>query len=329
MVYSLLNWDPDDDEPPGPIWMTGDPLGEFGRKAIMESNSWWRPNTLYIFGKPVINFVNASPEYAMVGAFAGNAGDRFMFDKFLNMKKDPSSDEWVRSDFQSFVAPLRDTVLAPWSRSTYQQWFAASEALFDGDGKKFAKLFANPLTGSAAALTIGAIPSVKTLEKVERMQYQPKAPKDIPQAIASSVPFANTLGLDMGQPMVTPFGEETTGFPFLSLMVNPQEVTETSRKAANLLAQLGITKLGTKERYTGDGTAEIFHNGKRYLLSQEQRGRVLRQIGQKFAALINANADKLRRLEKMKGKDAASDEIDSYAKKARSQVLFGFIPARK
>jgi hypothetical protein len=329
MIYSLRNWDPDDDEPPGPLWLTGDPIGEFGRKAIMESNSWWRPNTLYIFGKPVLNFVNASPEYAMVGAFAGNVGDRFMFDKLLNMKKDTSTDEWVRSDFQSFVAPFRDTVLAPWSRSTYQQWFAASEALFDGDGKKFAKLFANPFTGAAASLTIGAIPSVKTLEKVERMQYQPKAPKDIPQAIASSVPFANTLGLDMGQPMVTPFGEETTGFPFFSLMVNPQEVTETSRKAANLLAQFGITKLGTKEKYIGDGTSEVFNDGKRYLLSQEQRGRVLRQIGQSFAAMINANADKLRRLEKTKGKDAVSDEIDSYAKKARSRVLFGMAPARK
>lgn len=329
MIYSLLNWDPDDDEPPGPLWLTGDPIGEFGRKAIMESNSWWRPNTLYLFGKPVLNFVNASPEYAMAGAFAGNVGDRFMFDKLLNMKKDTSSDEWVRSDFQSFVAPFRDTVLAPWSRSTYQQWFAASEALFDGDGKKFAKLFANPFTGAAASLTIGIIPSVKTLEKVERMQYQPKAPKDIPQAIASSVPFANTLGLDMGQPMVTPFGEETTGFPFFSIMVNPQEVTETSRKAANLLAQFGITKLGTKEKYLGDGTSEVFNDGKRYLLSQEQRGRVLRQIGQTFAAMINANADKLRRLEKTKGKDAVSDEIDSYAKKARSKVLFSIAPARK
>lgn len=329
MVYSLLNWDPDDDEAPGPIWMTGDPIGEFGRKAIMESNSWWRPNTLYLFGKPVVNFVNASPEYAMAGAFAGNVGDRFMFDKLLNMKKDPSSDEWVRSDFQSYVAPFRDTVLAPWSRSTYSQWFGAAEALFDGDGKKFAKLFANPFVGSAAALTIGAIPSVKTLEKVERMQYQPKAPKDIPQAFASSVPFANTLGLDMGQPMVTPFGEETSGYPFLSILVNPQEVTETSRKAANLLAQLGITKLGVKERYLGDGTSEVFHEGKRYLLSQEQRGRVLRQIGQTFASMININADKLRKLEKTKGKDAASDEINSYAKKAKSKVLFGLIPARK
>jgi arsenate reductase-like glutaredoxin family protein len=170
---------------------------------------------------------------------------------------------------------------------------------------------------------------VKTLEKMERMQNQPKATKDIPQAIASSVPFANTLGLDMGQPMVTPFGEETTGFPFFSLMVNPQEVTETSRKAANLLAQFGITKLGTKEKYIGDGTSEVFNDGKRYLLSQEQRGRVLRQIGQSFAAMINANADKLRRLEKTKGKDAVSDEIDSYAKKARSKVLFGMVPARK
>lgn len=325
MAAALQGWDDDDDEAPA-FWVTGDPVGEFGKKGVMEGTGWWRPNTLYIGGKPIINYVNSSPEMASMMALVGNIGDRFLFSKLLSYKENPATGDYELDPFQAYVAPVRDAAIAPLSRSTYRQFFDAAEAAINGDPKKIVKIFANPASGTVAALTVGAIPTVKTVERLEKLGEQPTSPQNWRQAIAASVPFARTLGLDTGKPLTTPFGIPVSQYPFLSLFSTAQEVTPETAKAARLLIDIGVARMGPQELYAGNDVSEVMHDGKRYLLKNEQRAQVLRDIGKRFAELLNQNAKELRNIEAKDGKGAASSKVSSLAKQARSDVLFRFTP---
>jgi hypothetical protein len=126
MAAALQGWDPDDDEPPV-FWMTGDPLGEFQKKGMMESTGWWKPNTLYL-GPLRINYVNTSPEMAMTMTVAGNLGDRFMFDKLLNYRTNEITNEKEFDAQQAYLTPITEAMLAPMTRSTYRQWVDALES---------------------------------------------------------------------------------------------------------------------------------------------------------------------------------------------------------
>jgi hypothetical protein len=328
MAAALKDWDPDDEEPPF-FWITGDPLGEFQKKGMMESTGWWKPNTLYL-GPLRINVVNTSPEMSLTLTAAGNLGDRFMFSKLLNYKNNPETDQKEFSAQQAYVTPIAEAALAPMSRSTYRQWFDAIERASAGDWSKAARAFTSPITGTTTALSpLGLIPSFKSLEKLERQQEQPRTPKSATQAMAGTVPFAESLGLDRGKPLVTPFGEPLTPFAYFNMFTNEQQVDPEVGQAARTLAQMGLSPMGPEVTYHGGGIGEISVDGKKYLLNDEERAMVLRDIGLRFAKEVNRNSDRLKRLEAKEGRKKVQSEVSSLGTKAKTSVLRRYKPERK
>jgi hypothetical protein len=328
MVAAFRDWDPEDEDPP---WfaVSGDPLGEFQKKGMMESTGWWKPNTLYL-GPLRINYVNTSPEMAMTLSVAGNLSDRFIFDKLLNYRTNPQTDEKEFSAQQAMVTPVLEATIAPMTRSTYRHWVDAIEQASDGKWEKASKLITSPVTGTATALSpLGLIPSVKSFEKLERQESQPKTPKSITQAAAGNVPFADSLGLDRGKPLVTPFGDPLTPFSYLSMFTNEQEVDPEVGKAARTLANMGLSPMGPEVTYHGGGIGEISVDGKRYLLNDEERAVALHEIGMRFAKEVNRNEDRLRRLEAKEGRKKVSAEVSALGTKAKTAILRKYKPERK
>jgi hypothetical protein len=328
MVMALKGWDPDDDEPPF-FWITGDPLGEFSKKGVMEAGGWWKANTLYV-GPIRINYVNASPEYAMAMSAMGSMGDRFLYDKLLNYRENKETGEYEHSAYEAYGKPVLEALAAPISRSTFRQWYDMLEAAYDGDFVKITKAFSNPIVGTATALSPAAvIPSIKTVERLDRTQEQPRTPKSMGQAAMGSVPFSDELGLDPGKPLTTPFGQPLTPFPFWNVFSNTQEVPPEVGRAARLLSELGVSRLGPREEYFGWGMAEIAHEGKKYLLNDVDRSKVLQDIGTRFARKLNTEAPRLRKLEKSEqGRKKVRDAISDLAGKARAEALVQFKPRK-
>jgi hypothetical protein len=253
----------------------------------------------------------------------GAMGDRFLFDKLLNYRENKETGEYERSNYEAYGKPVLEALAAPISRSTYRQWYDAVESAYAGDFKKMTRIVTNPAVGTAVALSpLGMVPSIKTFEKLDRSSEQPRTPRSAAQAAMASVPFASELGLDAGKPLTTPFGNPLTPYPFWSIFSNTQEVPPEVGKAARTLADLGVARLGPSEEYFGWGMAEIAHNGKKYMLNDAQRARVLASIGSRFARLINQNTAKLRKIETAAdGREKVRDEISKYAKQARNEVL--------
>jgi hypothetical protein len=329
MAAAMKDWDPEDDEPPW-FYISGDPLGEFQKKGIMESGGWWKPNTLYI-GPLRIQYVNASPEMAFTMTTAGNIADRFVFSKLLNYKRDQITGDYQFSPQQAYVTPVGEAMLAPMSRSTYKRMFDALEAAMDEQWYKAAKLFAEPVSGTVTALSpLGLAPQVtKSIEKLERQESQPRTPKSVSQAVASTIPFAESLGLDRGKPLTTPFGDPLTPFTYFSMFSDPQEVTPEVGQAARTLSQLGLSPTGPEVTYHGQGIGEISVDGKKYLLNDTERAVALKEIGTRFAQEVNRNAEKLKRIEKKDGRQAVSREVSSLGTKAKTSVLRKYRPERK
>lgn len=329
MIMALKGWDPDDDEAPF-FWITGDPLGEFSKKGSMEAGGWYKSNTLYI-GPLRINYVNASPEYAMSMAAVGSIADRFMFDKLLNYRENKETGEYEHSGYEAYGKPVLEALAAPVSRSTFRQWYDMLEAAYDGNFTKITKALSNPVTGTAIALSpLALVPSIKTAEKYDRANEQPRSPQNPAQAAMGSVPFADELGLDAGKPLTTPFGNPLTPFPFWSIFSNSQEVPPEVSKAARTLTDLGVSRLGPREEYFGWGMAEIANDGKRYLLNDEERSKVLQDIGSRFARKVNAESAKLRKIEAgAEGRKKVRSAITDLAAKARSEALMNYRPQKK
>jgi hypothetical protein len=191
------------------------------------------------------------------------------------------------------------------------------------------ELITAPITGTATALTLGIIPSLKTFEKAERQESQPKTPRSIPQALASNVPFADSLGLDRGKPLTTPFGDPLTPFSYFSMFTNEQEVDPEVGKAARTLANMGLSPMGPEVTYHGGGIGEISVDGKRYLLNDEERAVALHEIGMRFAKEVNRNEDRLRRMEAKEGRKKVSAEVSNLGTKAKTAILRKYKPERK
>lgn len=329
MIMALKGWDPDDDEAPF-FWITGDPLGEFSKKGSMEAGGWYKSNTLYI-GPLRINYVNASPEYAMSMAAVGSIADRFMFDKLLNYRENKETGEYEHSGYEAYGKPVLEALAAPVSRSTFRQWYDMLEAAYDGNFTKITKALSNPVTGTAIALSpLALVPSIKTAEKYDRANEQPRSPQNPAQAAMGSVPFADELGLDAGKPLTTPFGNPLTPFPFWSIFSNSQEVPPEVSKAARTLTDLGVSRLGPREEYFGWGMAEIAHDGKKFLLGDEERSKVLQDIGSRFARKVNAESAKLRKIEAgAEGRKKVRSAITDLAAKARSEALMNYRSQKK
>jgi hypothetical protein len=325
MTLALKGWDPEDEDEAPFFWISGDPIGEFSKKGAMESGGWWKANTLYI-GPLRLNYVNTSPEMATVMGAMGAMGDRFLFDKLLNYRENKETGEYERSNYEAYGKPVLEALAAPISRSTYRQWYDALESAYAGDFKKMTRIVANPVVGTAVALSpVAVIPSIKSLEKLDRSTEQPRSAQSAAQAVMASVPFASELGLDAGKPLTTPFGNPLTPYPFWSVFSNTQEVPPEVGKAAKVLTDLGVARMGPREEYFGWGVAEIAHEGKKYLLNDTERAQVLAKIGTKFARLINQNTAKLKRLEVgADGRDKVRDAIMEFAKQARSEALFTY-----
>ncbi len=222
-------------------------------------------------------------------------------------------------------------MMAPISRSTFRQWYDMLESAYSGDFTKITKAVSNPAVGTAVALSpLALIPSIKSLEKLDRSTEQPRTPKTPGQAAMGSVPFADELGLDAGKPLTTPFGNPLTPYPFWSIFSNSQEVSPEVSKAAKVLTDLGVSRLGPREEYFGWGMAEIASEGKKYLLGDEERAKVLQDIGTRFANKVNANSQKLRKLESEKGgREKVRNAISDLAGKARSEALMRYKPTSK
>lgn len=326
MTAAMQMWDPDDDEPPM-FWMTGDVIGRYDRRGILSETGWWAPNTMYIMGMK-FNYVNASPQFGMILNAAGNIGDRFMFPELLGTKYNARTKEYEESFAEQWIRPVGESIAAPMSRSTYRTFYDALDNAMGGDFKKLTRLATQPLSGTATALTMGVIPSLKTFEKLEKSNIQPRSPQDISQTLQAGVPFANSLGLDVGKPLYSPFGEELTPYNFFTFLSNSQEATEDSKKAAKILLDLGVSKQPPKLEYLGDGVVEVAHEGKYYLLPPEQRNRIIMQMGQDLAKSIIREKAKLQKLEKEKGRDAVSDRVGTLASEARKRALARFKPEK-
>jgi hypothetical protein len=323
MVLALLDYDPEDDEPPL-FWITGEPLGAFGKKSAMEAGGWYKSQTLYL-GPLRINYVNASPELAMALSAVGGLADRFMYDRLLTYKLNQSTNEYEKDDFQTYGKPVLESLAAPLSRSTFRSFYDAIDAGFNGDFKKLTRLLSNPVVGTAVALSPAAIiPSFKSFEKIERVQDQPRSPRNAAQALAASIPFT-----DAGEPLVTPFGEPLSPFPFFSLLSNTQEVSPERGRAARLLADLGIDHRGPETEYLGWDLSEIAYDGDTYLLDETQRDRVLKDIGRMLANSINSESKELRSLLKEKeGRQKVRSRVSKMAKDAKAEALLSFKPVR-
>jgi hypothetical protein len=325
MTLALKGWDPEDEDEAPFFWISGDPIGEFSKKGAMEAGGWWKANTLYI-GPLRLNYVNASPEMATVMGAMGAMGDRFLYDKLLNYRENKETGEYERSNYEAYGKPVLEALAAPISRSTYRQWYDALESAYAGDFKKMTRIVANPVVGTAVALSpVALVPSVKTLEKLDRSTEQPKSAQSAGQAVMASVPFASEIGLDAGKPLTTPFGNPLTPYPFWSIFSNTQEVPPEVGKAARVLTDLGVARMGPREEYFGWGVAEIAHSGKKFLLNDSERAQVLAKIGTKFARLINQNTAKLKKIEAgAGGREKVRDAVTEYAKQARSEALFAY-----
>jgi hypothetical protein len=321
MAAAMQMWDEDDDEPPI-FWISGDLLGRYDRRGTLAETGWWTPNTMYIMGQK-FNYVNASPQFSMILNAAGNLGDRFMFPKLLKTKLNARTKELEYSVGEAWVRPFGEALAAPMSRSTYRTFYDALDNAMGGDFKKLIRLATQPATGTATALTLGAIPSLKTFEKAEKSQIQPRSPQDIGQTLQAGVPFANSMGLDTGKPLFSVFGEPLTPYHFLTVAVNEQQTTPEARQAARVLIDLGISKNPQKFEYLGNGAVEIAYDGKFYLLSNDQRNEVIKQIGQGLAASIVREKDKLKKLQATKGRNAVNSRIDALADEARKKALRG------
>jgi hypothetical protein len=131
------------------------------------------------------------------------------------------------------------------------------------------------------------------------------------------------MGLDTGKPLFSVFGEPLTPYHFLTVAVNEQQTTPEARQAARVLIDLGISKNPQKFEYLGNGAVEIAYDGKFYLLSNDQRNEVIKQIGQGLAASIVREKDKLKKLQATKGRNAVNSRIDALADEARKKALRG------
>jgi hypothetical protein len=324
MAAAMQAWDGDDDEPPM-FWLTGDVIGRYDRRGILSETGWWAPNTMYIMGMK-INYVNSSPQLGMILNAAGNIGDRFMFPELLGKKYNAQTKEYEESFAEQWIRPIGEATAAPMSRSTYRVFYDALDNAMGGDFKKLIRLGTQPFSGTATALTLGAIPSLKTFEKLEKSNIAPRSPQDISQTLQAGVPFANSLGLDTGKPLYAPFGETLSPYSFFTFQAHPQEATPESRQAANILLDLGVSKQPPKLEYLGDGVVEVAHDGKYYLLGPDQRDEVIFNMGQDLARSIIREKDRLKKLEKDKGRDAVSDRVGALATEARKRALSRFRP---
>jgi hypothetical protein len=326
MTAAMQMWDGDDDEPPA-FWLTGDVIGRYDKRGILSETGWWAPNTLYLFGAK-FNYVNASPQFGMILNAAGNIGDRYMFPELLGTKYDSRTKKHEKSFAETWVRPIGEATAAPMSRSTYRVFYDAVDNALGGDFKKLIRLITQPATGSATALTLGVVPSLKTFEKAEKSNIQPRSPQDVSQTLQAAVPFGNALGLDTGKPLYSPFGEELSPYHFFTFLSNSQEATEDSKRAAKILIDLGVSKQPPKLEYLGDGVVEVAHDGKFYMLPPEQRNNLILRMGQELARTIVREKATLQKLEKQKGRDAVSDKVGTYAAEARKKVLRGFKPEK-
>lgn len=319
MTAAMQMWDPDDDEPPM-FWMTGDVIGRYDRRGILSETGWWAPNTMYIMGMK-FNYVNASPQFGMILNAAGNIGDRFMFPELLGTKYNARTKEYEESFAEQWIRPVGEATAAPMSRSTYRVFYDALDNAMGGDFKKLTRLATQPATGTATALTLGVIPSLKTFEKVEKSNIQPRSPQDIPQTLQAGVPFANSMGLDTGKPLYSVFGTPLTPYSFLTVISSPQEGTPEKRKAADILIDLGVSKQPPKMEYLGDSVVELAVDGKTYLLPPEDRDQIIEEMGSELARKIVSEKSTLEKLANTKGRDAVSDRVGAMGVEIRKKVL--------
>lgn len=333
MTAAMQMWDPDDDEPPA-FWLTGDVIGRYDKRGILSETGWWAPNTMYLMGMK-FNYVNASPQFGIILNAAGNIGDRYMFPELLGTKYNARTKQYEKSFSETWVRPIGEATAAPMSRSTYRVFYDAVDNALGGDFKKLIRLVTQPATGSATALTLGVVPSLKTFEKGEKSGLpfisegiQPRSPQDVSQTLQAGVPFANALGLDTGKPLYSPFGEDLTPYNFFTFLSNSQESTDDSKRAAKILIDLGVSKQPPKLEYLGDGVVEIAHDGKYYALPPEQRNDLILRMGQELARTIVREKSNLQKLEKDKGRNAVSDKVGIFAADARKKVLSRFKPEK-
>lgn len=319
MTAAMQMWDPDDDEPPM-FWMTGDVIGRYDRRGILSETGWWAPNTMYIMGMK-FNYVNASPQFGMILNAAGNIGDRFMFPELLGTKYNARTKEHEESFAEQWVRPVGEAIAAPMSRSTYRTFYDALDNAMGGDPKKLIRLATQPISGTTTALTLGIIPSLKTFEKAEKSNIQPRSPQDISQTLQAGVPFANSMGLDTGKPLYSPFGTSLTPYSYFTFLSRPQEGTSETKKAADILIDLGVSKQPPKLEYLGDSVVELSSDGKSYLLQPEERDQIIEEIGSELARKIIAEKSTLERLAKSKGRDAVSDKVGAMGTEIRKKVL--------
>lgn len=326
MAAAMQMWDDDDDEPPI-FWITGDLIGRWDKRGTLASNGWWAPNTMYIMGMK-FNYVNSSPQFAMTLNAAGNLGDRFMFPKLLGEKLNPRTDKYEPSVAEMWIRPIGEATAAPMSRSTYRLFYDALDNAMGGDFKKLIRLTTQPVTGSATALTLGVIPSLKTFEKLEKSHTSPRSPQDIPQTLQAAVPFSNAMGLDTGKPLFSVFGEKLSPYHFFTIGSNAQEVSPQAKRAGNILIGLGIAKNPQRLEYLGDGVIEVAHDGKNYVIPPEKRDQMMKEMGESFASSIIREDAALKKMAKDKGKEAAMNRVSTLATDARKKVLSRFRPEK-
>jgi hypothetical protein len=148
----------------------------------------------------------------------------------------------------------------------------------------------------------------------------PHASQDWKQAFVSGIPFAHPIGATTGLPMATSFGESKSAFSYVPFLSSTQETSAEKRKAISLLNDIGVVKENPEEFMVEKDLVEIALDGKRVLLTINERQQVLDQIGDKLATYL-VRHEKAIRAAKARSHDDARKLVDKFSDLSREAVL--------
>lgn len=323
LAWGLWRWlDEDEEGLPPPFWLTGatPPSSPYAAGRQLSSAGWWAPSSFFLRipgtkAGIALNYVQANPELAITLSAIGNIADRIMFPEMLTYSTDQRTGERTKSAFKTYVQPLVNAVAAPATRSTYATFSQAVQRALEGNVQSLTKLLGRPIGETATATVLGG-PIVRDIAKLTKPDV-PKASQDAKQAFLSGIPFADVAGLDTGLPMLNQFGERIEKYPYFPFVSAQQNSSPEVQRAAKILNDSGITKEGPQEWMIGPDVVELAGgDGKRYLLSLDERAEVLGEIGRRFAEGVNAKETKIRATEDFPEKKKIVEKVMEDSRKS-------------
>lgn len=317
-------------------WISGD-TPDFDKAEALKRVGW-QPNSIFI-GDYAVGYTNA-PGLSVLFSTLGNFFDRWHFNEIF--KSENKDTKQYETDIgKQLVQGTAATLFSPLSRTTFRPLYDAMVGLSNGDPKKLGKLL-----GQAPGMILGGAtglegPILRDIDKLTKHteggeDQAPRAAKTFMQALYSSMPWAETLGLDTGAPMVTGTGEPITPFSHWSFITRLQQMSEKGAEASRILITMGLGHDGPENRYLGDDTFEVSSSRKesrdgrsvtvpyRILLQKPDWQTMEKEIGQRFSEFVIRDEDKLKAMLKEKGRTKTSGYIGTEAGKIKAKWLEEF-----